>query len=144
MTANVSTTFDSPKIMRVDGTAHLYTQKCLVAAAALNDTFDFVLPGGVNLAEMALLFDDCDTGTTLVVKGGYTPKDSSSAFAPNLSYFGTGITTGQAGGRYQCVFKPIQFDEDMIIRVTVTTATTGISGTPELWMIAGADMIGPQ
>jgi hypothetical protein len=140
-----SVTFTAPKMMRVDGTAHLFNQKCIVAAASLADTFDFVLPGGTNVAEMAFVVDDIDSGTALVWKAGYTPLDSASALTPVDNYWGSGITTGQAAGRYQSTAKPITFEEDVIVRVTVTTAAAGVNtGTLELWMIAGANMVGAK
>lgn len=135
-----------PQPMRVDGTSvdiiDKYVQKALLALA---DTLDFRIPAGATVANLAFQIDDSDTGTTLVFGVGYTPVDSSSSLTPALAYFApAGQTTGQAGGRLQCAFKPIKFQEDVYVRITVGAAATGISGTPEIWMIASCNQDGPK
>lgn len=135
-----------PQPMRVDGTSvdiiDKYVQKALLALA---DTLDFRLPAGAEVANLAFQMDDSDTGTTLVFSVGYAPVDTSSSLTPVPAYFAAaGQTTGQAGGRLQCAFKPIKFQEDVWVRITVGAAATGISGTPEIWMIASVNQNGPK
>lgn len=132
--------FSAPKTMNVDGRAVFYTDKATVAAAATNDTVDFVLPAGLDLMQMAFVFDDLDSNgaPTAAFKAGYTPVDASSSLAPNLTYFAAaGQTTAQAGGRYQCAFKPIKFEEDVIVRLTWTTGAATFQAGDVVMVAAG-------
>lgn len=145
----------SPQPMRVDGTAVALVDKIVLGLAsgaagavgtpAATDTIDFRVPAGAQVTQMAFQLDDSDTGTTFVFGAGYRAVDTSSSLATNATYFAAaGQTTGQAGGRLICAFKPITFQEDVYIQLLVGTAPTGISGNPEIWMICDANQIGPK
>ena len=42
------------------------------------------------------------------------------------------------------VFKPIKFEEDVFVSLTVGTAPTGISGNPEIFIVAGYNGVGQK
>lgn len=136
----------TPKSMRVDGTAVFITGKYVAAAAPVaGDTIDFLLPAGAFLADLSFYLDDADTAAAFVFGVGYRAADPANAtlLPTNATYFAAaGQTTGQAGGRLECAFKPIQFDVDVFVQLLVGTAPTGITGNPEIWMIAGINQVG--
>jgi hypothetical protein len=140
----------APQFMPNDGRAHWVTDKAVLGAGQLGtpaaaDTIDYRMAAGQRLCDLAFVLDDCDTGTTFVFGVGYRPVDSSSALSPSTTYFAAaGQTTGQAGGRLECVFKPIKFEEDVYIQIVVGTAPTGIAGNPEIHMVAGVNAEGPK
>ena len=130
--------------MRVDGTAAFITDKrVLTAITVAADTIDFRIAGGSRVCQLEFILDDCDTGTTFVFGVGYRAVDPASTLTPSATYFAAaGQTTGQAGGRLECAFKPIKFEEDVYIQLTVGTAQAGISGSPEIHMVAGVNQEG--
>lgn len=136
----------TPKSMRVDGTAVFIHGKYVAAAAPVAaDTIDFLLPAGSFLCTLEFVFDDADSGAAFLFGVGYRAVDPASGLATNAVYFAAaGQTTGQAGGRLECIFKPIQFDTDVFIQLLVGTAPAGIVGNPEIHMIAAINQIGPK
>jgi len=145
----------SPAPMRVDGTGVDIVDKIVLGLAsgvagavgtpAGADTIDFFIPAGAQVVGMQFQLDDSDTGTTFVFGVGYRAKNTADATAlpTNATYFAAaGQTTGQAGGRLICAFKPITFQVDVYIQLLVGTAPTGISGNPEIWMIASCNQLG--
>lgn len=138
----------TPKSMRVDGTAVFITGKYVAQAApAAADTIDFVLPAGAFLCTLEFQFDDSDSGAAFEFGVGYRAvnPDDAVALPTNPTYFApAGRTTGQAGGRLECAFKPMQFDVDVYIQLLVGTAPVGITGNPEIHMIAGINQVGPK
>ena len=143
----------SPKFMAVDGRAAFETDKVVLGAAAgggagtplATDTLDFLIPAGAQLCDLALVVDDCDTGVAFVFGIGYRAVNPASSLAANATYFGAaGQTTGQTGGRIQCSFKPIKFEEDVFVQLLVGTAPTGIAGNPEIHIVAGYNCNGPK
>lgn len=136
----------SPQPMRVDGTGVDIVDKYIqTAALATADVLNFRIPAGAQVTGLAFQIDDSDTGTALLFGVGYTPVDSSSSLSPSAAYFAAaGQTTGQAGGRLTCAFKPITFQEDVYVTLTVGTGSGAISGTPEIWMIASCNQNGPK
>lgn len=138
----------APKYMTGDGDGVFETDKVVLGAGqggtpAAADTLDFRIPGGALLADLAFVFDDCDTGAAFVFGIGYRPVDPSSTLTPSSTYFAAaGQTIGQAGGRLQCTFKPIKFEEDVYVQIVVGTAPAGISGNPEIHIVAGYTAIG--
>jgi hypothetical protein len=132
----------APAFMPGDGRAMTITDKAVLGAGNLGtpaaaDTIDFFVPGGTKVTDLHLVLDDCDTGAAFVFGVGYRPVNSASALAPSSSYFAAaGQTTGQAGGKLDCSFKPIKFEEDVYVQVVVGTAPAGISGNPEIHMVA--------
>lgn len=143
----------APAFMSNDGRAAFITDKAVLGAAAggglgtpaATDTIDFLVPAGFQLCDLAFVADDCDTGTTFVFGAGYRAATTGSSLATNATYFAAaGQTVGQAGGRLECSFKPIQFEEDVYIQLLVGTGPAGISGNPEIHMIAGGNCNGPK
>lgn len=139
-----------PAIMRNDGNAAAILDKAVLGAGALGtpaatDTIDFLCPAGAEVYGLAFQLDDCDTGTTFVFGVGYRPVRSGSSLTPSSTYFAAaGQTTGQAGGRLTCNFKPIKFEEDVYIQLVVGTAPTGIAANPEIHMILECNQKGPK
>lgn len=136
----------TPKSMRVDGTAVFITGKYVAAAAPVaGDTIDFLLPAGSFLCDLSFVLDDADSGIAFLFGVGYRPVDPASGLVANPTYFAAaGQATGQAGGRLECIFKPIQFDTDVFVQLLVGVAPAGIVGNPEIHMIAGINQVGPK
>lgn len=139
----------APKYMTGDGDGVFETDKVVLGASpglgtpAAADTIDFRIPGGAQLCNLKFILDDCDTGTTFVFGVGYRAVDTSSALAASSTYFAAaGQTTGQAGGVLTCNFKPIKFEEDVYVQLVVGAAPTGISGNPEIHVIAEYNSVG--
>lgn len=139
----------APKYMTGDGDGVFETDKVVLGAApglgtpAAADTIDFRIPAGAQLCNLKFVMDDCDTATAFVFGVGYRPCDTSSSLSPSSTYFaGAGQTTGQAGGVLTCNFKPIKFEEDVYVQMVVGTAPTGISGNPEIHIIAEYNCVG--
>lgn len=146
---------NSPQPMRVDGTAVAIIDKAVFGLPATSpgalgtpasaDTIDFRVPGGSQVSALAFQLDDMDTGAAFVFGVGYRPVDTSSTLTPSSTYFAAaGQTTGQAGGRLTCAFKPITFQEDVFIQMVVGTAPAGIAANPEIWMICDVNQNGPK
>lgn len=144
-----------PAPMRVDGTAVCIVDKAVFGLPATSpgalgtptaaDTIDFRIPAGAQVTGLAFQLDDCDTGAAFVFGVGYRAVDTSSALAANATYFAAaGQTTGQAGGRLTCAFKPITFQEDVFIQLLIGTGSVGVAANPEIWMIADVNQNGPK
>jgi hypothetical protein len=141
----------APKLMRVDGNAAFEHDRIVLGASpglgtpAAADTIDFRIPAGAKVNTLEFFLGDIDTGAAFVFGVGYRPVDTSSALAPNNTYFAAaGQTVGQAGGRLECAFAPIRFEEDVYIQLLVGTAPAGIAGNPAIDMIAGYSQDGPK
>jgi hypothetical protein len=137
----------------VDGRAVFITDKAVLGAAAgggvgtpaLTDTIDFFIPAGTKVCDLAFVVDDADTGTTFQVSIGYRAVSTSDgSLATNTTYFAAAAAFAQAAGRVECTFKPILFQQDVWLMLTVTAAPTGISGNPEIHMIAGCQSEGSK
>lgn len=141
----------APGFMPVTGAGAFNTDKAVLGASPglgtpiAGDTIDFLQPGGSQVCSLEFILDDCDTGTAFVFSVGYRPVNSQSALAAAPAYFAAaGQTTGQAGGRLECAFKPIKFEEDVFICLTVGTAPAGIAANPEIHMVAGYNCVGQK
>ena len=143
----------APKKMDCNGDAVFETDKVVLGASpglgtpAATDTIDFLIPAGAQVTALALQLDDCDTAATFVFGVGYRAVNAADAVAlpTNATYFaGAGQTTGQAGGRLTCAFKPIKFEVDVYVQLLVGTAPTGITGNPEIVLIADYNCAGPK
>lgn len=106
-------------------------------ALALNDTVDLLkLSGGTRLQTLTSFNGDFDTGITLQYSLGYRPADAGGMLVANPTYFGSALTDLQAAvlgsAPTRRAFAPIDFNEDVIIFMTVTAAATGVAGTPSI------------
>jgi len=138
-----SVKYAAPQVMNVDGRAVYICDKVVNPPMVINDTYDWKIPAGLEVASIEVQADDVESTTTSTFKLGYTPVDSSSALPPNLAYFAaTGQTLLRTGGRLVCPFKPIKFEEDVILRMTIEVAGTPIAG--EIFAIIGGNAVGPK
>jgi hypothetical protein len=138
--------FNAPKFQPITSAAYHFNDFVNAAAAALNDTFDYLIPAGVEISSLAVQSQALDTnGTpTMAFQVGYLPADATSALTPNLTYFApAGQVTGRAGGRLFCSFEPIKFNEDVIVRITVSTAAATFQAG-RLWTIVSGNCDGPK
>jgi len=135
-------------LMRVDGASVDLVDKYVLTATnpqAADVILLMRIPAGSQLTRLRLFADDLDTGTTLVFSVGYRAVSSSSSLAASAAYFAAaGQTVGQAGGALECAFKPIVFEEDVYITVTIGTAGAGTNTGDELIGIATVNMNGPK
>ena len=141
----------APKFMSVEGDGVFETDKIVLGVSpglgtpAAADTIDFLIPAGAQLCQLEFFLDDADTGVTFVFGVGYRAATTGSTLATNATYFAAaGQTIGQTGGRLECAFKPIKFEEDVFVQLLVGAAPTGIAGNPEIHIIAGYNAIGPK
>ena len=134
----------APQMMPVDGRAVFITDTGSMAAnPTANDTLDFLLPAGIELAVLRFNVSDMDTGTALAAKIGYAPVDPNSSLAASDAYFKAAGAFGQTAGLVDCAFAPIKFEEDVRVTVTWTVAAgTFVAGTVN--MIAGGNAKGPR
>lgn len=139
--------YNSPKFMPVTSAAFAFIDKVTLSAnPTAADTLDFRIPAGVEVFGVSVQCDDLDTnGTPTFVFGvGYAPADPASSLAANATYFAAvGRTTAQAGGRLLCTFKPITFNEDVILRLTVGTASATFAAG-DVITIVEANCHGPK
>jgi hypothetical protein len=114
-----------PAFMPVDGCGMFITDKYTFASnMADGDTLDFRIPGGMEVVGVQIQCDDLDTDAIpeIVFGAGYTPVDAASSLSPSLEYFAAaGQLTAGTGGRLECSFKPIKFEEDVWLRITIAT-----------------------
>lgn len=135
----------SPGPMRVDGTAVGVLDKVVLTGVspATADVLLYRLPAGLEVFELAVITDDLDSGTAILFGVGYRPCKTGSALAANATYFAAaGQTTAQAGGRLECVFKPIKFDEDVYVTITVGTGGAGSNTGKEVHVVAQGNQVG--
>lgn len=137
-----------PGIMRVDGSSAELLDK-YVLTATNPATADVILlariPAGSHVSRVRLFLEDLDSGTALLFGVGYRPVNSASALAASAAYFAAaGQTTGQAGGALECAFKPIVFEEDVYLTMTVGTGGAGANTGKEIHAIVTANMNGPK
>jgi hypothetical protein len=136
-----------PQMMRVDGNAVCITDKYVLTATnpAAADTIDFLIPAGAQVCDLSLQIDDISAAADVVFGVGYRAVNTASALVASTTYFAAaGQTTGQAGGRLNCAFKPIKFEEDVYIQIVIGTAGTGTNTGQEIHMIATVNQLGPK
>lgn len=138
----------APANMPVDGRAiSLVDSIALAANPVALDVINLVrIPAGMEVSVAQIQADDIDTNgaPTFVFRAGYAPCDTGSALAANNTYFAAaGQTLAQAGGRLNCAFKPIKFEEDVWLTVTVNTAAATFAAG-EIHGIVIGSAIGPK
>jgi hypothetical protein len=124
-----------------DGRAVTITDKAILGSGYLGtpvaaDTIDFFVPAGTRVCDLAFVNDDCDTGAAFVGSIGYRPVSSNDgSLAASAAYFAASGAIFQTAGRVECTFKPIKFEQDVYVSITVGTAPAGVSGNPEIHMV---------
>ncbi len=138
----------APANMPVDGRAILLQDSFRPAVNfTAADVVNLVrIPAGAEVSMVQVQGDDLDTNgsPTIVFRLGYAPCDAGSALAAVDNYFAAaGQTTLQAGGRLNCAFKPIKFEEDVWLTMTVNTASATFAAG-DIFGIVAAAAIGPK
>jgi len=139
--------FNAPKFMQAEGLAVHINDYCVPTAAASGDTFDFYIPAGLEITNVAVQSAAFDTnGTpTLAFKLGYLAVDSTSSLTAVDNYFAAaGATIMRGGGRLVCAFEPITFNEDVIVRLTLTASAATFAAAGKLWAIVSGNANGPK
>lgn len=147
MSAYKAVRFNAPKFMPVTGAAVHLADYANVTTAASADTFDYFIPAGLEIDAVSFQCNALDTNgsPTLAYKAGYFPVDSTSSLASVDNYFAPTASTGlRAGGRISCAFEPITFNEDVILRVTLTAASATLPASQKLWAIVSGNCNGPK
>ena len=125
--------FLAPKYMTGDGDGYTYIDTATVPALAVGDTVEYAIPAGAEVHTLQFDSTDLDSNGTplLTFKCGYRSNAIDPKLATNDSYFGTGLTIGRSAGRVGPLsHKPIVFDEDVVVFLTVTAAAgTAAAGT---------------
>lgn len=122
--------FFAPQFMPGDGCGVVNNDVASVTALSNNDTIEFPWPAGLELNELKFQFDDLDSTSAQAFQAGYAPVQADTQYTQNLTYFAgaSAITISRTGGRHECAFKPIKFDEDMKIVLTCNAAGTLTAG----------------
>lgn len=127
MATQKSRQFTAPKSMPGDGRAVYITDSAVNAGAlAAADTLEFAIPAGAEVCDLRVLGTQASAGATV----GYQPVVAGE-FTGNASYFGT-VAIGTTGVQL-LNFKPIKFDREAKIVITLTAAlaageTTVVAG----------------
>lgn len=136
----------APARMTVDGRALSVVDSISLAANPVAaDVINLVrIPAGMEVSIAHIQADDLDTGAAALFRAGYAACDSNSALAANSTYFAAaGQTLLQSGGRLNCSFKPIKFEEDVFLTVTVNTAP-GTFAAGDIFGIVIGSAVGPK
>lgn len=107
-------------------------------ALATGDTIDLIrVAGGTHLQHLSKVNGRFDTGTTLQYSLGYRPCDPNGLLAANYGYFAPAgqvdlqaPVLGSSPTRFD--FRPIDFNEDAFITMTIGAGTTGVTGIPTI------------
>jgi hypothetical protein len=135
-----------PAMNPCDGRCVQLVDKYASTSFADSDEIRLVrIPAGFEVGVVQLQFADIDAHNTpeIVFRAGYRACDSGSDLTADDEYFAAaGQTTGQAGGRLNCAFPPIRFEEDVWLIVTVNTdAATDAAG--DIYGIVIGSAVGP-
>lgn len=136
----------APANMPVDGRAITLQDSFRPSANfSANDVVNLVrIPAGMEVTVAQLQFDDLDTATGALFRAGYAPCDAGSALAPVDNYFAAaGQTLAQTGGRLNCAFKPIKFEEDVYLTLTFNTPPTTFAAGDIFGIVIGS-AVGPK
>ncbi|MEO9231623.1 MAG: hypothetical protein ABI216_22095 [Devosia sp.] len=110
---------------------------------ALNDVYiPLVIPGGLEVTDVDVVFSDMDTGSAMAVKVGYAPVNAADGPVANDSYFQSANTfISGTGGPKKLGFRPIKFEKPVFLTFTVSTAATTFASA-ELIAIVKGDGLG--
>jgi hypothetical protein len=125
----------APAMMPADGRAVQLIDKYAATSSGFADADQINLvriPAGMEVGIVQIQSADLDSAGSpeILFRVGYAPCDSSSSLSADDDYFSVaGQTTMQAGGRLNCAFPPIRFEEDVWVTVTINTdAATDAAG----------------
>lgn len=136
--ATFRTTSNKPRHMSEAGCANIYADKATVSGTATSGDLivPCVVPGGNEITDLEIINDDIDSGTGAVqCKVGYRYTDGSTGVVnpdgttgPDDAYFfATSSTFLRGAARTKSASKPIRFDRDVEILVTITATSSGAS-----------------
>lgn len=111
-------------------------------AGALADVYKPVrIPAGIEVTGVRIVNDDL-AASALAVKIGYEPVNSADGPTADDDYFAAaGSTLLQTAGTTQLAFKPIKFEKDVFVTITVTT-TAGTFASGNVTAIVTGDGVG--
>jgi len=138
----------APAFMPVDGRG-IFLQDSIALAAnpGVGDVINLVrIPAGTEVHHVTIQADKVDTNgaPAIVFRAGYAPCDSTSSLAPNSTFFApAGQTALQSGSRISCAFKPLKFEEDVYLTLTVNTAAATFAAGEVYGLVSGS-AIGPK
>lgn len=133
--------YDRPKSLSVDGRAVFIADRVTATTLATSDTMSWRIPAGLEVNYLQLVADDIDTTTNSVFRLGFLKFKSSDTMTADDDYFAVaGQTLLQAGGSLVCGFRPIRFDIETILRLTLNTGGTFQAGG--VTAIVGGNMTG--
>lgn len=140
--------FALPKTSHNDGrSAYVTDQTAVTAALVATDTIDFVLPKGTELASLRFYFTALAASALAgsigfaLMGGATTVMANGVSTSANASYFRAAATFGLTASGFACDFIPITFEDDVMIRITVTVSgVTPAAGTAYCTM--GGNQIG--
>lgn len=136
-----SSGFLAPQTTPGDGRGVFLVDSIRVAAnPTANDRLIFRIPAGLEVTQVQVQCDDLDTNAspTFAFSVGYAPIEGGSVIAAPTYFAPTGQTTARTGGRLICAFKPITFQEDVALTITVGTAAATFAAGDIHVILAGA------
>lgn len=133
--------FNNPQFMAGDGCAAYWIDKATLSAnPAVGDTIDFRIPAGAEVCSVEIQCDKLDSNgaPTFAFSAGFAPISPDSSLAANATYFAAaGQATAKTGGRLVCSFKPIKFDEDVMLRLTIGANAATFAAGDLIGVVAG-------
>lgn len=95
-------------------------------SGALGDIYrPVIIPAGLEVTDVDLIFSDMDSGSAMAVKVGFAPLNAADGPTAVDDYFQAANTfISGTGGRRSLAFKPIKFERPVYLIITVTTAAT--------------------
>lgn len=98
------------------------------------------IPAGTRVSAVQIQCDDIDTNgaPTALFRAGYAPCDGADPAASDNYFAAAGQTTLQSGGRLNCSFKPITFEKDVWLTVTINTASATFAAGDIAGVVIGA------
>lgn len=118
------------------------------SAPATSDVLRLIrIPAGTVVEEVIIINDDMDSTTTpaMTCKLGYTPCNSTDGPAADTSYFFAASQTFlQSASRSETKSKPILFDFDVFVDLTVLVPAASFIAGSEVHCIVRGESVGTK
>lgn len=104
------------------------------------------IPAGMRVDEVTIINDDCDSSSAAITcKVGYTPVNSSDGpTADDAYWFAASQTFLQGAARTTSKAKPITFDYDVWVDLTVIVPAGSYIAGAEVHAVVRGEMVGPK